>query len=310
MKKDNTRSLSLSTTIDTTKVNTILGVTILFLYFLMVMGTFVTSTGSGLACPDWPLCYGSGTPPLKLSIWFEWGHRLLGGITGLLIITSTLLVWRHYRGVPRLLTGIVVGLLLLAVFIGGITVLSEAPYLDSLIRIAIVSSHLIIATLVLISLLFILRRIAEERHVGESGYHFFLFCAVYFQVILGILVRYSKASLVCPDFPLCQGKVIPALSNYAVALHFSHRALALTVVLLTAILLVRAIRKRSGVETSFITLTLVLLQAVFGILIVLTGMFLPLIIMHGATGFLLLGWLAYQAAPFLFRNIVWKRGAL
>ncbi|MBI5406741.1 MAG: heme A synthase [Nitrospirae bacterium] len=310
MKNDNARSLSLSTMIDTTKVNTILGVTILFLYFLMVMGTFVTSTGSGLACPDWPLCYGSVTPPLKLSIWFEWGHRLLGGITGLLIVTSTLLVWRRYRGIPRLLTGIVVGLLLTAVFIGGVTVLIEAPYLDSLIRIAIVSSHLIIATLVLISLLFILRRIAEERHVGERGYHFLLFCAVYFQVILGILVRYSKASLACPDFPLCQGKVIPSFSNYAVALHFSHRILALTVVLLTTILLVRAIQKRSGVETSFITFTLVLLQALFGILIVLTGMFLPLIIMHGATGFLLLGWLAYQAAPFLLRNIVWKGGAL
>ena len=326
MKNDNARSLSLSTMIDTTKVNTILGVTILFLYFLMVMGTFVTSTGSGLACPDWPLCYGSVTPPLKLSIWFEWGHRLLGGITGLLIITSTLLVWRRYRGVPRLLTGIVVGLLLTAVFIGGLTVLIEAPYLDSLIRIAIVSSHLIIATLVLISLLFILRRLhgrnlkvaatpetealPEERHAGEKGYHFLLFCAVYFQVILGILVRYSKASLACPDFPLCQGKLIPSFSNYAVALHFSHRILALTVVLLTTILLVRAIQKRSGVETSFITFTLVLLQALFGILIVLTGMFLPLIIMHGATGFLLLGWLAYQAAPFLLRNIVWKGGAI
>ena len=310
MKNDNMRSLSLNTMIDTAKVNTILGITILFLYFLMIMGTFVTSTGSGLACPDWPLCYGSVTPPLKLSIWFEWGHRLLGGITGLLIITSTLLVWRRYRGAPRLLTGIVLGLLSLAVLIGGITVLIEAPYLDTVIRIAIVSSHLIIATLVLISLLFVLRRIAEKRQTGESGYHFLLFCAVYFQVILGILVRYSKASLACPDFPLCQGKVIPALSNYAVALHFSHRILALTVVLLTTILLVRAVRKRSGVETSLITFTLVLLQALFGILIVLTGMFLPLIIMHGATGFLLLGWLAYQAAPFLFRNIVWKGGTL
>src|SRR3990172_9405807 len=144
MKNDNARSLSLNTTIDTMKINTILGVTILFLYFLMIMGTFVTSTGSGLACPDWPLCYGSVPPPLKLSIWFEWGHRLLGGITGLLIMTSTLLVWRHYRGVPRLLTGIVVGLLLLAVLIGGITVLIEAPFLDTLIRIALVSSHLII----------------------------------------------------------------------------------------------------------------------------------------------------------------------
>lgn len=310
MKNDIAKSLRLNARIDTSRVNTILGVTILFLYFLMVMGTFVTSTGSGLACPDWPLCYGSVAPPLKLHIWFEWGHRLLGGVTGLLIMTTTLLVWRHYRGFPRILTGIVVGLLLTAVLIGGVTVLIEAPYLDTLIRVAIVSSHLIIATLVLISLLFILRRIAERRQTGENGYHFFLFGAVYFQVILGILVRYSKSSLACPDFPLCQGKLIPSLSNYAVALHFSHRLLALAVVLLTCRLLVRAIRKRSGVEASFITLTLVLLQVTFGILIVLTGMFLPLIIMHGATGFLLLGWLAYQGAPFLFRHIAWKGGAL
>ncbi len=62
----------------TKKAIFILGGSIVSAYILMVMGTFVTSTGSGLACPDWPLCYGTVSPPLELSIWFEWGHRLLG----------------------------------------------------------------------------------------------------------------------------------------------------------------------------------------------------------------------------------------
>lgn len=302
MRKD-IESLNLGSILDTTRIIYLLGATVFSLYLLMVMGTFVTSTGSGLACPDWPLCYGTVRPPLQLKIWFEWGHRLLGGLTGLLIVASTFLVWRKFRGFPRLLTGMVLGLLLVGVLIGGMTVLIEAPYLDSLLRIATVSSHLIIATLVLISLIFILRRIAAGRQVEERGYHFLLFCAVYLQVTLGILVRYSKASLACPDFPLCQGEIIPSLSNHAVILHFSHRAVAMIVITLTAALLYRAIRRKNGINTALITFALILLQAAFGALVVLTGMFLPVIILHGATGFLLLGWLAYQSAPFLFRHV-------
>lgn len=299
----NTESLSLSNVLDTTKISYILGGTVFSLYLLMVMGTFVTSTGSGLACPDWPLCYGTVRPPLKLHIWFEWGHRLLGGFTGLLIILSTFFVWLRYRGTPRLLTSAILVLLFAGVLMGGVTVLIEAPHLDTLARIAIVSSHLIISTLVLISLIFTLRRITTGMSVDGKGYHFFLFCIVYLQVILGIIVRYSKASLACPDLPFCNGQIIPSVSDYAVALHFFHRVTAAAVLLLTIAMLYRAVRRGDGVKIYLITFALVLLQATFGALIVLTGMFLPVIIMHGATGFLLLGWLAYQSAPYLFRHI-------
>lgn len=277
-----------------------LGVTILFLYLLMIMGAFVTSTGSGLACPDWPLCYGSVKPPFRMHIWFEWGHRLLGGATVLLIILSTVFVWMRYRGVARMLTAILLGLVSLAVALGGVTVMTEAPYLDSVFRIAIVSSHLIIATVVLTSLIFTLRRIGSNDDVSETGYTFFLFSLVYLQVILGILVRYSGASLACPDFPLCRGEIIPYFDNGAVALHFTHRVTAAAVLIFTLIMLYRAIRKKTGTGAAVFTLGLVLLQAVLGISVVLTGMFLPIIIMHGATGFILLGWLAYQSAPFVF----------
>ncbi len=285
-----------------------IGLTILFLYLLMIMGAFVTSTGSGLACPDWPLCYGTVTPPFRVHIWFEWGHRLLGGTTGILLILSTVFVWMRYKGIARFLTALLLVLLFAGVLIGGLTVLTEAPYLDNIFRIAIVSSHLIIATMVLISLIFTLRKISSNNNVTEKGYTFFLFSLVYLQVILGILVRYSKASLACPDFPLCQGQIIPYLGNSAVALHFSHRITAGAVLLFTLFMLYRAIKENQGIRAAVITLGLVLLQAVFGISVVLTGMFLPVIIMHGATGFILLGWLAYQSAPFLFsrRDSLWK----
>lgn len=289
-----------------------IGLTILFLYLLMIMGAFVTSTGSGLACPDWPLCYGTVKPPFRVHIWFEWGHRLLGGTTGILLILSTVFVWMRYKGIARILTALLLGLLFLGVLIGGITVLTEAPYLDNIFRVAIVSSHLIIATMVLTSLIITLRKIGGSHQVAEKGYAFFLFCLVYLQVILGILVRYSRASLACPDFPLCQGRLIPYLGNSAVALHFTHRVTACAVVLFTVFMLYRAIKRGSGIRVAAITLGIVLLQAVFGASVVLTGMFLPVIIMHGATGFILLGWLAYQSAPYLFskREELWKMQAV
>ena len=113
------------------KVGLLLGATVLCTYMLMVMGTFVTSTGSGLACPDWPLCYGTVVPPRHLSIWFEWSHRLLGRTyRHLCDPLDNIFVWRNYKGIPRVLTSIVLGLLAFGVVLGGVIVLMEAPVLD------------------------------------------------------------------------------------------------------------------------------------------------------------------------------------
>ncbi|MCP3676311.1 MAG: heme A synthase [Deltaproteobacteria bacterium] len=286
-----------------TRLPLLLGATLFFTYLLMVMGAFVTSTGSGLACPDWPLCYGSVTPPMKMDIWFEWGHRLLGGIAGILILLSTIFVWRNYRGLPRIFTAAIVLLLFTGVGLGGITVLVEAPLLDSMLNVAIISSHLIISTLVLICLTFSFRYVSGRRESGESNFFFFLFCLVYIQVVIGILVRYSGATLACPDLPFCNGKIIPGFTDYSVILHFSHRVVALSVFLVTAARLYTALSRRGGITASLVTFVLVIAQVTFGVLIVATGMFLPVIILHAATGFLLLGWLAYQAMPFFLSHI-------
>jgi cytochrome c oxidase assembly protein subunit 15 len=280
---------------ESTTLVPMLGGAVISVYILMVVGAFVTSTGSGLACPDWPLCYGSVRPPLRLDIWFEWGHRLLGGLTGILIIT--------YRGLPRYFMAAVVGLLCLTVLVGGIVVLTEAPLLDSFSRVAIVSSHLVISTLVLVFLVFTLSYVLKNGTASRNRVYALLFGMVYVQVVLGILVRYSGATLACPDLPLCNGRVLPPLTHYPVALHYFHRVFALLLFITSAAALLRAIQSGKAIPGFLFTFALVVLQIVFGILVVLTGMFLPVIILHGAPGFLLMSWLAYQSMPYFFPTV-------
>src|SRR2546428_7847457 len=49
--------------------------TALAMYGLIVLGSVVRTTGSGLACPDWPLCEGRIIPRLELPVMVEWLHR-------------------------------------------------------------------------------------------------------------------------------------------------------------------------------------------------------------------------------------------
>ena len=53
----------------------LIGFSILDCVFQISLGGFVRVTGSGLGCPDWPLCYGKIIPPMNYHTLIEWGHR-------------------------------------------------------------------------------------------------------------------------------------------------------------------------------------------------------------------------------------------
>jgi len=55
----------------------------LLTFVLIVAGGLVTNTDSGLACPDWPLCYGSAVPKMVGGVAVEHTHRLLATAVGL-----------------------------------------------------------------------------------------------------------------------------------------------------------------------------------------------------------------------------------
>jgi cytochrome c oxidase assembly protein subunit 15 len=62
-----------------------------------LMGVITATAGAGLTCEArWPLCDGAvfGLFPANFMSFIEWFHRLIAMITGILIIGSTVAVWR------------------------------------------------------------------------------------------------------------------------------------------------------------------------------------------------------------------------
>src|SRR4051794_38915603 len=48
-------------------------------YLLILIGGLVHGTGSSLACPDWPTCYGTMMPKMEGGVLVEHSHRLAAG---------------------------------------------------------------------------------------------------------------------------------------------------------------------------------------------------------------------------------------
>ncbi len=122
----------------------------LALLALIALGGIVRVTGSGLACPDWPACYGGLIPSgdfgefAAYQVWLEWTHRLLAALIGLIVIGYAVAAWQRYRGGARVWLPAVAAIPLLAlqVVLGGLTVTERLEAL-------IVTLHLATAMLIL-----------------------------------------------------------------------------------------------------------------------------------------------------------------
>jgi len=191
-------------------------------FVLMSLGNVVSATGSGLACPDWPLCHGSLIPPLRPDVLIEYSHRLAALAATVLIVATTVLTLRQTR-VPglRRLGWLLPALLAVQIALGGITVLLKLPHLIS-------TAHLVNALLILAGLIVLARGLGRPgtaslgtgsdrvRRLARVG-----LVVLLVQLALGGYVRHSGAGLACPDFPLCSGDLLPG--QWLAGVHWVHR---------------------------------------------------------------------------------------
>lgn len=97
-------------------------------FVLLIAGALVTSNDAGLSIPDWPLAYGSLTPPMVGGIRYEFTHRVIATCVGLLTIGLAVWLWRaEKRAWMRWLGWAALGGVVAQGILGGLTVRMIQP---------------------------------------------------------------------------------------------------------------------------------------------------------------------------------------
>lgn len=252
-------------------------------YLLIIVGSIVRTTGSGLGCPDWPLCHGRLLPPLEMTAIIEYTHRFVAMIGGLLMLAMLILAWRSYRD-QRWVVGPIstsVGLLVVQVPLGAIVVATELEPLA-------VAFHLGMAMLIFAGV--VISTVAAYQPTDEAAlvpatdqrrrYLRLVYAAlgVLFVLLLtGAVVVGTDAQLACPDWPLCHnGLLPPANASPLVAIHLLHRYTVVLTSVLVGLVIAATFRLAKGQPR--VTRWAVVLGVLFAAQVIIGGVQVLLII--------------------------------
>lgn len=201
---------------------------------LILAGALVTSTGSGLSVPDWPLSFGTLFPPMVGGVRFEHTHRLIAGSVALLTILLAVMIWRGSSArLPRVLVAWAVVAVLLQALLGGLTVLLKLPLVVSAAHGTLAQTFfcMVVALAMFLSPAW-RETVPREADAGASRLRtlaLVTFLAIWIQLVIAAVMRHMGAGLAIPDFPLAYGQWLPPFWTPMVAVHFAHRVMAVIV---------------------------------------------------------------------------------
>lgn len=267
---------------------------------LIFIGGLVTSTGSGLAVPDWPLSFGQFFPPMVGGVLYEHGHRMVATFVGFL--TTILAIWIYLRDPRGWMKGLGFGALLAVILqgvLGGITVLFLLPTPVSVAHACLAQAFFCLTVALAVFTgpdwerrdgrwrseeLGRWRRVSSAPLLLRSRAPVLSLtglCAlttgiIYVQLILGAIMRHTGAGLAIPDFPLAYGRLIPPLDSQTVIIHFLHRLGALLVALCIGLVTLRILRQHrhesSLLRPGLLLVGLLILQITLGAFTIWTRM--------------------------------------
>jgi cytochrome c oxidase assembly protein subunit 15 len=271
--------------------------------FLIVAGAMVTSTGSGLAVPDWPTTYGYNMftfPPSKWvgGIFYEHGHRLIASTVGFLTIILAVWMWRvEPRAWLRRLGFVALAAVIVQGILGGLTVRFFLPAPISIGHAGL--AQLFFCLTVSIALFTSngwQRRYSDTPAVRNDGRLHGLTIAttalIYLQILIGATMRHTGAGLAIPDFPLAFGGLVPPHWDAGIGIHFAHRVGAIAAALLAIATAAHVWSHHRGIRAlirpATLLVILVAVQITLGAYVVLTGKAVPVNSAHVAVGALVL----------------------
>ncbi len=196
-------------------------------FLVVVWGGVVRVTGSGLGCPDWPLCHGQFLPSLDTATRIEWFHRFLAIAGGLTVAAVVLWSLVFYRADRRILTLAIVAAILypLQAVLGAITVVLELP--PEWVTVHLANAELLLATLTILA---VVVRWPDVGRIASAGWTWLALGAAVGTFVLmlsGAYVRGADATAACLGWPLCGDVAFPSLGAPAIAM--AHRVVAAAV---------------------------------------------------------------------------------
>ncbi|QSA98157.1 heme A synthase [Methylococcus sp. EFPC2] len=159
--------------------------TLAAVYLVILAGSIVRASGAGMGCPDWPTCFGQLIPPTSESqlpadyhaiyaargyantdfnpvkTWTEYGNRLIGATTGILVFL-TLLRSRIFLKSDRAIFWLSLSVFLLIGFQGWL----GSAVVASNLRPAMITAHMVIAFVLVCLLIYTIARSQRESLIG------------------------------------------------------------------------------------------------------------------------------------------------
>ncbi len=228
---------------------------------LILAGAIVRSTGSGMGCPDWPKCFGRYIPPTQASelpfnyqeiykeklhgevefnptkTWIEYLNRLLGALTGLLVLITAILSFKEENRVRNYSIAALILVL-------GNAVLGKYV-VDSFLLPGVVTAHMLLSIGVIFFLIkalniqsgYVVKPLSARSWVGIN------LIIIFIQILLGTQVRENMDHVIAE---LGEGAKDNWISSLNI-IYVVHRTFS-WVVLLSHLILWNKLK-----ETSFLT---------------------------------------------------------
>lgn len=170
-------------------------------FLLLIAGALVTSNDAGLSIPDWPLAYGSLTPPMVGGIRYEYTHRVIATCIGILTIGLAAWLWRaEKRPWMRWLGLAALGGVIAQGILGGMTVRMFQPPPVSAAHATL--AQLFFSTVVAIAVFtssWWSRDLAEMDDPGSPPVRtlvLWTLAAVFLQLVLGAAFRHKAFGII------------------------------------------------------------------------------------------------------------------
>ncbi len=252
----------------------------------ILWGAVVRATGSGLGCPDWPLCSGQVIPPFETAAVIEFVHRFLALFLTVGVVWVLIKAW-FGQGSLRQIRPIVLAfslLLVVQIVLGAVTVLTELPAL-------LVGSHLTI------SMLFIAATVMGAVHVQNRALSIdgmpkwrgiAALMAGLLVVVSGALVVGMGAGIACHGVLSCDGG--GGSSRVLEEVHMGHRYASYVFAIALALLAGWRLRvdQTSAKYLGILVIALLALQITLGFTQVLMGLPTALRVAHVFTASLIM----------------------